>query len=89
MANTVIAPVCFETVPNRDARRKAAVQCAPEGAPLHSFRTLLADGATIAQHRVQPGWAKPSPATCACSAPSTACPQTDAGSNETRTYVST
>ncbi len=34
----------------------------PQGSRLHSFRTLLDDWATIAQHRVQPklGQAKPS-----------------------------
>ncbi len=86
------------------ARRKAAAQRTPEGAPLHSFRTLLDALATIVQTRVQPqlDQAKPfdlltppprrcssKPSTCsacACSAPSTASPQTDAGSSEPTTY---
>ncbi len=53
--------MCIKTVPNRDARRKAAVQRTAEGAPLPSCRTPRADWATIAQHRVQPqlGQAQP------------------------------
>ena len=36
------------------ARRKAAAKRTPDGVPVHSFRTLLEDLATIARNRVQP-----------------------------------
>ncbi len=38
----------IKTAQSRNSRRKAAIQRILEGAPLHSFRTLLTDWATIA-----------------------------------------
>lgn len=40
--------------PSASARKKAASKRSPDGLPVHSFRTLLADLATIARQRVQP-----------------------------------
>ena len=54
---SVVAPA----TPSPAARRKATTQRTPYGAPVHSFRTLLDDLATIAKNRVQPkrGQAEP------------------------------
>ena len=53
--------VVVPATPSPAARRKAATQRTPHGAPVHSFRTLLDDLATIAKNRVQPkrGQAEP------------------------------
>ena len=40
--------------PSASARKKAASKHSPDGLPVHSFRTLLADLATIVKQRVQP-----------------------------------
>ena len=40
--------------PSASARKKAASKRCPDGLPVHSFRTLLADLATIARQRIQP-----------------------------------
>ena len=40
--------------PSRSARDKAARRRTPEGLPVHSFRTLLADLATLTRNRVRP-----------------------------------
>ena len=47
---SIVAPA----EPSPSARRKAARKRTPEGAPVHSFRTILDDLATIARNRVQP-----------------------------------
>ena len=47
---SVVAPA----TPSPAAKRKAATQRTAEGRPVHSFRTLLQDLATIAKNRVQP-----------------------------------
>ncbi len=47
---SVVAPA----KPSPAARRKAATKRTPDGARVHSFRTLLDDLATIARNRVQP-----------------------------------
>ncbi len=54
---SVVAPA----TPSPAAGRKAATRRTPHGAPVHSFRTLLDDLATIAKNRVQPerGQAEP------------------------------
>ena len=40
--------------PSASARKKAASKHSPDGLPVHSFRTLLADLGTIVKQRVQP-----------------------------------
>ena len=40
--------------PSASAREKAASKHSPDGLPVHSFRTLLADLGTIVKQRVQP-----------------------------------
>ena len=47
---SIVAPA----EPSPSARRKAASKRTPEGVPVHSFRTILDDLATIARNRVQP-----------------------------------
>ena len=47
---SIVAPA----MPSPSARRKAAAKRTPDGVPVHSFRTLLEDLATIARNRVQP-----------------------------------
>ena len=47
---SVVAPAAVSD----SARKKAACKRTPEGLPVHSFRTLLADLATIARNRVVP-----------------------------------
>ena len=46
--------VVAEARPSASARKKAASKHSPDGLPVHSFPTLLADLATIAKQRVQP-----------------------------------
>ena len=43
---------------SRTARAKAAGKRTPDGLPVHSFRTLLADLATLTRNRVQPATAR-------------------------------
>src|SRR5581483_4650758 len=43
------------------ARRKAAAKLTADDAPVHSFRTLLSDLATIAKNRIVPATAQPVP----------------------------
>ncbi len=47
---SVVAPA----TPSPAARRRAATRRTPHGAPVHRFRTLLDDLATIAKDRVRP-----------------------------------
>ena len=49
--NTIVA----KTRPPRDARAKAATKRTGDGLPVHSFRTLLKDLATLSLQTVQPG----------------------------------
>ena len=47
---SVVAPA----TPSPAAKRKAATQRTAQGQPVHSFRTLLQDLATIVRNRLQP-----------------------------------
>ena len=53
-ADAARASIVSPAKPSPSARRKAAGKRTPEGMPVHSFRTLLDDLATIARNRVQP-----------------------------------
>ncbi len=53
-ADAARASIVAPAKPSPSARRKAAARRTPDGVPVHSFRTLLEDLATIARNRVQP-----------------------------------
>jgi hypothetical protein len=53
-AEALRASVVAPAPPSAKARRKASRQRTDEGAPVQSFRTLLADLATIVQNRIEP-----------------------------------
>ena len=53
-ADAARASIVAPAEPSPSARRKAASKRTPEGVPVHSFRTILDDLATIARNRVQP-----------------------------------
>ena len=50
LRQSIVAPA----QPSPQAQRKARTKRTEHGAPVHSFRTLLADLATIAKNRIQP-----------------------------------
>ena len=56
-ADAARASIVSPAKPSPSARRKAAGKRTPEGMPVHSFRTLLDDLATIARNCVQPNLA--------------------------------
>ena len=53
-AEALRASVVAPAQPSAKARRKASRQRTDEGAPVHSFQTLLADLATIVKNRIEP-----------------------------------
>ena len=53
-ADAASASIVVPAKPSPSARRKAASNRTPDGVPVHSFRTILVDLATIARNRVQP-----------------------------------